>query len=351
MQHILVTGGTGYIGSHVVLKLLKSGYKVTVLDSNINSSSKVITRIKTLLSNNYSEYIRNLEFTKGDVRDYNFLDNIFQKYKQIKINIDAVIHLAGLKSVLESKKKPINYSEVNIGGSINLFKVMDKYNCRNLVFSSSATVYGEVNNPPFKEYFPLSPQNPYAKNKVVVETILQDIFKSNKQNWRIIILRYFNPIGSHPSGLLGEDPKGVSDNLFPKILDVYINKKILYIYGNDWQTNDGTCIRDFIHVDDLALGHIKAIEKIFSIKNGLLIYNLGSGNGTSVLELIRTFEEANNASIQYEFAQRRPGDTAVAFSDIQKASIDLNWSPKNTLYDMCRDGYNWICKNLNGYDD
>ncbi len=344
----MITGGTGYIGSHTALNLLQRGYDVLIIDSNINSSQKVISNINFILKKLDLDLIGNLIFNKGDIRDYFFIENIFKNCIENNSPINAVIHFAGLKSVAESKIKPLNYWDVNVAGTINLLKIMEKYNCKNLIFSSSACVYGEKNKPPFKESLMPRPVNPYAKSKLCVETILEDFIKSNKNNWRIINLRYFNPIGSHHSGLLGEDPLNIPNNIFPLILNAYINKEKLFIFGNDWPTKDGTCIRDYIHVEDVVEGHIKALES--NLKFGFYSFNLGTGQGTSVLELIKTFEKVNNIKIKYKFSKRRDGDTAILIADNSLAKKKLNWYPQKDLCQMCKDGFNWITKNPNGYN-
>lgn len=349
MQNILITGGTGYLGSHTALSLLLRGYKVIVLDSNINSSYLVIRRIKEILQKTNRNYIKNLTFIKGDLREYFFLHDLFSRSIENGNYINSVIHFCGLKSVAESKSYPLDYWDVNVGGTINLLKNMDKFNCKNLIFSSSATIYGEKNKPPFKESVSLDPVNPYANTKATVEKMLWDFFQSKKEKWKIINLRYFNPIGAHGSGLLGEDPLGAPNNLFPQILNAFYKNKKILIFGNDWPTPDGTCIRDYIHVEDLVEGHIRALETSFSYEDGFDSINLGTGQGTSVLELIKSFEIANNCSIDYEFVGRREGDTAILIADNSYALKKLNWEPKKNIYDMCQDGCKWINLNPNGY--
>ncbi len=349
MKNILVTGGTGYIGSHTVLNLLIKGYKVTILDSNLNSSPKVINRINLILNDINPKLFKNLIFIRGDIRDFLLLNDIFRRSKTNGNNFDAVIHFAGLKSVSESKRNPIDYWDVNIFGTINLLKVMEKFNCNKLIFSSSATVYGEINKPPFKENCKLNPINPYAKNKACIESFLKDIFDSQQEKWNIINLRYFNPIGAHSTGLIGENPVGKPNNIFPLILNACSKNEEIYIFGNDWPTSDGTCIRDYIHVEDLAEGHVKSLENT-SLK-GFHTFNLGTGIGTSVLELIKTFEISNNLKINYKFHKRREGDTAILVADNSSALSKLNWKPIRKLSTMCKDGYKWITKNPNGYDE
>tara|TARA_B100000242_G_scaffold126304_1_gene89072 strand:+ start:20489 stop:21532 length:1044 start_codon:yes stop_codon:yes gene_type:complete len=347
MRNILVTGGAGYIGSHTIISLLKKRYNLTIIDSFKNSSPKVIERIK-IINQSYGSH---LTFKRGDLRDKNFLNDLFQESKNNLRPIESVIHFSGLKSVAESKKIPLDYWEVNVCGTINLLMIMEKYNCKNLIFSSSATVYGEKNIPPFKETDTLNPINPYAKTKEVVEKILCDIYNSKKIKWNFTVLRYFNPIGAHSSGLIGEDPKSNSTNLFPIILNSVMKNEKLYVFGLDWPTTDGSCIRDYIHIEDLAEGHIKALENQFLNVNQFKCFNLGTGCGTSVLELISIFEKVNNVKISYEISSRREGDTAILVADNSYAKNKLNWYPLKSIDEMCKDGYRWILRNPNGYDD
>ena len=349
MKNILVTGGTGYIGSHTVLKLLLENHKVIVLDSNINSSQKVIKRIKEILEIFNSKYIEKISFVKGDVRDFKLIKNLFLEQQSNFTPIDAVIHFSGLKSVSESKKSPLSYWEVNILGTLNLLKIMEIFGCRDFIFSSSATVYGEINKSPFKENYKIEPVNPYAKTKATIENILVDIYQSNKDYWRISILRYFNPIGAHSSGLMGEFPLGIPNNLFPLILQSCIKNEKIYIYGNDWPTPDGTCIRDYIHIEDLAEAHIRSLDEEFLDKERFYCLNLGTGIGTSVLELINTFKKVNKVEVPFIFGERRQGDSAFVVADNSLAKSILNWIPKRNIIDMCRDGWNWQVKNPNGY--
>ncbi len=349
MKNILVTGGTGYIGSHTVLSLLMKGYKVTIIDSFFNSSPNVINRINLILKDIDPKLSKNLKLIIGDVRDNILVNKVFKQAEERFNHFESVIHFAGLKSVSQSKKEPLNYWDVNMNGTINLLKTMDKYNCRNFIFSSSATVYGETNKPPFKESFKLDPISPYANNKACIEKFLEDVFNSKKENWNIVNLRYFNPIGAHHSGIIGENPLGKPTNIFPILLNACSGKEEFRIFGNDWPTYDGTCIRDYIHVEDLADGHIKALE--CSSLKGLNTINLGTGKGTSVLELIQTFEKTNGIKIKYNFAERRKGDTAILVADNTFAINKLNWKPKRNLSDMCKDGFNWISQNPNGYND
>lgn len=325
---ILVTGGMGYIGSHTVLELLKEGYEVIVVDNLVNSNIDVKEKIEKLSGKTF-------EFIKVDVRDKSVLEEIFKNNK-----IDSVIHFAGLKAVGESVKKPIEYYDNNIGSTIVLLNIMKKYNCKKIVFSSSATVYGKPKELPVKEYMEVGgTTNPYGTSKLIIEQILKDLYISDN-TWEISILRYFNPIGSEISGTLGENPKGIPNNLMPYIVRVASGElEELSIFGNDYHTIDGTGVRDYIHVVDLAKGHIKAIEKI---KKGVNIYNLGTGKGTSVLELVNTFEKVTGKKIKYRIVERREGDIAEYYADPTKAKEELGWIAEYDIEDMCRDAYRFI---------
>ena len=345
MHRILVTGGCGFIGSHTCLALLERNYEVWVVDSLVNSSCLVLERIKKL-----SNKSKNLKFFKGDLRDINFLRDIFQSAINNDIPISGVIHFAGLKSVSESIDKTTKYWDVNVNGTINLIRVMEENECRTIVFSSSATIYGVKDDTPIKESFDIESINPYGTTKIVIEKLLKDLYLSSPDEWRISSLRYFNPIGAHVSGLIGEDPLGIPNNIFPLIMQVgmrRINK--LQIYGNDWDTVDGTGVRDYIHVLDLADGHILAMEYLFNSNPQIINLNLGTGTGTSVLELIDTFKRVNNVSIPYEFTDRRRGDYATVIADNSKISKVLNWKPKRDLSEMCIDGWRWQKSNPKGY--
>ncbi len=324
---VLVTGGTGYIGSHTVVELLNNGYEVIIVDNLVNSKIEVVDKIKTLTNKEFT-------FIKGDVCDYELMTKIFDENK-----IDAVIHFAGLKAVGESVEKPLEYYENNVGSTMNLVKVMKEHNCKNIVFSSSATVYGTPEALPIKEDFPLSTTNPYGTTKLVNEWILSDIYKADNE-WKVTLLRYFNPIGSEKTGLLGEDPKDIPNNLMPYIVRVAVGKlNHLSVFGNDYPTHDGTGVRDYIHVVDLAKGHVKALENNI---NGLFIYNLGTGKGYSVLDLVKTFEKVNNVKIPYEIVGRRAGDVAECYADPTKAFNELGWKAELGIDEMCRDSYNFI---------
>lgn len=333
---ILVTGGAGYIASHTNLELLNAGYEVVAIDNLSNSCKESIRRVEKITG-------KEISFYENDIRDKEALINIFNKE-----NIDGVIHFAGLKAVGESCRIPLEYYNNNILGTINLLEVMDKFDVKNLVFSSSATVYGDPKTVPITEDFPLSVTNPYGRTKLMIEDILRDLYSADPE-WNIAILRYFNPIGAHESGEIGEDPNGIPNNLLPYIAKVAsgILDKI-NIFGGDYDTHDGTGVRDFIHVVDLSLGHIKAIEKLGD-KPGLVTYNLGTGQGHSVMDIINNYEKACNKKLPYVITDRRPGDIAVSFADPSKAYNELGWKAKRGIEEMCRDSYNWQSKNPNGY--
>ncbi len=350
MKNILVTGGCGFIGSHTVLSLLENGYFVYVLDSNVNSSPSVIKRLIEIISKKDKSKINNLKFYEGDIRKIKDIENIFNNAFEKNKKIDGVIHFSGLKSIKDSIVSPISYWDNNLVGSINLMKVMYKYECNTMIFSSSATIYNNFGKEKIKEDCSIQPINPYGRNKATIELFLNDIYESDPLKWKIINLRYFNPIGAHCNGKLGENPTGSVNNIFPLILKVAsknINK--LKIFGNDWDTRDGTCIRDYIHIMDLANGHIEAL-KFLQINNPqILNLNIGTGSGSTVLELIKTFERVNNLKIPYSFIGRRNGDMENVVADNSKILEILNWSPKYSLEDMCRDGWNWYLRNPNGY--
>ena len=328
---ILLTGGIGYIGSHTLVELLENNYEVVVIDNFFNSKKEVIENIKKITNKDF-------KFYEGDVCDKSILRKIFEENK-----IDAVIHFAGYKAVGESVKKPLMYYRNNLDSTLSLLEIMDEFNCKNLVFSSSATVYGKPETLPIKESSPLSATNPYGETKLVIETILKDLYKSDNE-WNIVILRYFNPVGAHKSGLIGENPNGIPNNLMPYIVKVATKEyDHLNIFGNDYKTVDGTGVRDYIHVVDLALGHVKAIEYIN--KNcGLDVINLGTGKGYSVLEMVKAFEEANDINVPYEIQERRPGDIDACYADVSYANEKLGFVAHKDLKDMCKDAYNYIKK-------
>lgn len=329
---VLVTGGTGYIGSHTCCELLNKNYEVVIIDNLSNSSFEVVSKIETITN-------KKVKFYNGDVRDKTLLRKIFNEN-----DINSVIHFAGSKAVGESVSKPVMYYDNNLISTISLIEVMNEFNCKNLVFSSSATVYGIPDKLPLKEDYPLSAINPYGQTKLMIEQILKDLYNSDK-TWNIVILRYFNPIGAHESGLIGEEPNGIPNNLMPYILKVVSNElPYLNIFGSDYDTVDGTGVRDYIHVVDLAIGHVLSIEKL-NKENGLFIYNLGTGEGCSVLELVNSFMRVNNVKINYKIVDRRLGDIAKYYADTKKAKEELGFCTTKSIDDMCRDSYNYIKKN------
>ncbi len=331
---VLVTGGCGYIGSHTCCELLENDYEVVIVDNLINSKEDVINKIENITN-------KKVKFYKGDVSDKTLLDKIFTENK-----IESVIHFAGLKAVGESVAKPLMYYRNNIDSTLSLLEIMNKYNCKKIVFSSSATVYGSPKSLPIKEDFQLSTTNPYGSTKLYIEGILKDLYISDN-NWSIAILRYFNPIGAHKSGLIGENPNGIPNNLMPYIIKVATKElEVLNIFGNDYDTHDGTGVRDYIHVVDLAKGHIKAIEKVLN-STGIDCYNLGTGIGYSVLDLVKTFERVNGVSVNYKIVDRRPGDIAACYADPNYAYEKLGWKAELGIEEMCRDGYNYILKSKN----
>lgn len=333
---ILVTGGAGYIGSHTVVELIKLGKEVVIVDDLSNASIQVLDRIEKITG-------KRPIFYELDVADKAALRSVFEKE-----SIEAAIHFAGYKAVGESVEKPVMYYENNIMSTLALVEVMAEFGVKKIVFSSSATVYGLNNPSPLVENMPTSATNPYGYTKVMLEQILRDLEVSDKE-WSVALLRYFNPIGAHESGLIGEDPAGIPNNLMPFIAQVAVGKRTeLSVFGNDYDTVDGTGVRDYIHVVDLALGHIKALEKI-SDTTGVYTYNLGSGQGTSVLELVQAFEKVNGVPVPYKIVDRRPGDVATCYANADKALAELNWKTEKTIEDMCRDTWNWQSKNPNGY--
>ena len=335
---ILVTGGTGYIGSHTVVDLLNHNYDVVIVDNYANSKPEVLNRIERITG-------KAPRFYFADITDYETMKKVFEKEQ-----ITDIIHFAGLKSVAESVEKPELYFENNVGGSKILLQLMSEFNVRNLVFSSSATVYGVPDHVPLKESDKVGGcTNPYGQTKLDIEYLLKDYAKEHKDA-NIAILRYFNPIGAHASGLIGEDPNGIPNNLMPYITQVAVGKRPhLNVYGNDYKTVDGTGVRDYIHVVDLARGHLCALKKLEE-KPGLVIYNLGTGKGTSVLELVKAFEKANNIKIPYVICPRRPGDVDENYADANKAYLEMNFKTELNIEDACRDSWKWQSSNPNGYD-
>ena len=349
-MRVLVTGGAGFIGSHTCLALLEKGYEITVIDSYINSNRKSLQRVLDVSKNNIRVDNLDIDIEEGDIRDEKILDKLFLGYKKLCKPIEAVIHFAGLKSVQESVLNPLLYWDINVNGSINLLRVMDRYDCRTIVFSSSATIYGTSNDSLIKENTEIKPINPYGRTKVVIEQILNDTYNSQNNKWKIANLRYFNPIGAHPTGMIGEAPIGIPSNIFPYITQVAAGiLEELTIFGNDWPTSDGTCIRDYIHVMDLAEGHIAALEYLNNGENKIVNLNIGTGLGTSVLELVDIFERVNNLKISKKFSHRRIGDSCRVIADNCLALSCLKWSPRRDLETMCLDGWKWQSLNPEGY--
>ena len=346
MNTILATGGLGFIGSHTCISLLENNFNIIIIDSLINSSIDNLGAIKKICNLNNDKTEGRIKFLKGDILDKKFLKGIFQKAKLEKRPIIAVMHFAGLKSVNESIEDPISYWETNVYGTINLLSVMEKYGCKRLVFSSSATVYKPLSKNLFNEKSELGPINPYGCTKLAVENLLRNLVINKAHDWKIINLRYFNPVGAHPSGLIGESPKGKPNNLFPILLKVASGEfKNFSIFGNDWPTNDGTCIRDFIHIVDLAEAHISALEYIVNSPPNLINLNIGTGRGHSVLEVVKTFKKVNKCEFKYSFASRREGDAGSLIADNTLALSVLNWYPKRSLIDMCKDAWRWKLNN------
>ncbi len=339
MKTILVTGGAGYIGSHTVLQLLEQDYQVVVLDNLSNASEESLERVAQITG-------KNVIFQQGDIRDEQVLNALFSQH-----SVDAVIHFAGLKAVGESVEQPIKYYENNVFGTLQLCKVMQSHNVKNLVFSSSATVYGDPTELPLHENLPTGrPTNPYGQSKLMVEHVLTDLFASDRE-WNIVLLRYFNPVGAHLSGLIGEDPAGIPNNLMPFITQVATGKRDkLSIFGDDYDTPDGTGVRDYIHVEDLADGHLKALNKL-AANAGLCTFNLGTGQGYSVLEMVKAFEAESGQAVPYAIVPRRSGDVAACYADPTLARQELGWQAQKGLEDMCRDSWRWQSQNPNGYRD
>lgn len=337
MKNILVTGGAGYIGSHTCVLLLEQGYEVTIVDNLSNSSEEAIRRVEKITG-------KSIKFYNVDMVDEAALDKVFAEN-----DFYAVIHFAGLKAVGESVRIPLSYYNNNLYSTINLCRVMDKYNVKKLIFSSSATVYGKPHTVPITEDFPLSATNPYGRTKLMIEEILRDLEVSD-DSWDIVILRYFNPVGAHESGMIGEDPKDIPNNLMPYIAQVAVGKRdCVHVFGNDYDTPDGTGVRDYIHVVDLAQGHLDALNKIKD-HVGLVTYNLGTGTGYSVLDMIEAFGKACGKKLNYVIDPRRPGDIDVCYADPGFAKQEIGFEAKKTLEDMCADSWRWQSNNPNGYD-
>ena len=349
---VLVTGGTGFIGSHTCFTLLKEGYEVIVLDSNANSSYRSLQRVLDIGHNEGCNFSNKLFFIKGDLRDREVVEKLFQHATKNNIGIESVIHFAGLKAVAESVSDPLSYWDNNLLASINLFKTMLKHNCKKIVFSSSATVYGTKNEGLLDEKMLKNPINPYGDTKSAIEILLENISKGYERDWRIANLRYFNPIGAHESGLIGEDPLDIPNNIFPIICKVAKSKKETFkIFGDNWPTKDGTCIRDYIHVMDLAEAHKAALDFLLVNKPQCINLNIGTGKGTSVLELIKTFQKVNNCFFNYIFTEKRDGDAASVVANNELALKKLKWVPKRNLIDMCIDGWRWSYMNKHGYSE
>ena len=340
MSKILVTGGAGFIGSHTCVELLNAGYEIVVVDNLYNSSEKSLDRVRELTGKDFAFY-------PFDIRDKENMQKIFDDHK-----IDACIHFAGLKAVGESCQKPLEYYDNNIGGTLALCEVMKNNDCKKIVFSSSATVYGTENVSPLKESMKTGgTTNPYGTTKYMIEIILDDFHKGDSE-WAVTLLRYFNPIGAHKSGRIGENPNGIPNNLMPYITQVAVGKlPQLNVFGDDYNTHDGTGVRDYIHVVDLALGHVKAVEKILKDEPKVNVYNLGTGNGYSVLDIVKAFEQASGQKINYKIAPRRPGDLDTCYSDASKALNELGWKAERDLLEMCEDSWRWQSNNPNGFDD
>ncbi|CAK9231154.1 unnamed protein product [Sphagnum troendelagicum] len=340
-QCILVTGGAGYIGSHTALQLLLDGYKVVIVDNFDNSCEEALKRVVDLAGKNG----RNLVFYQLDLCNKDALEQVFTSH-----HFDAVVHFAGLKAVGESVAKPLHYYINNVNGTLNLLEVMSSYGSKKLVFSSSATVYGQPKSVPCTEDFPLQAMNPYGRTKLFVEEIMRDLHRADPE-WRTILLRYFNPVGAHPSGHIGEDPRGIPNNLMPFVQQVAVGRRSeLSVFGSDYNTKDGTGVRDYIHVQDLATGHSAALFKLFTTPNiGCTVYNLGTGKGTSVLEMVAAFEKAAQMTIPLRIMDRRPGDCSEVYAATEKAEKELGWKAQNGIEEMCRDQWNWASKNPFGY--
>jgi UDP-glucose 4-epimerase len=334
---ILVTGGAGYIGSHTCVELLQAGYEICVADNLSNSKEEALRRVREITGKTFPFY-------KADITDREAMEALF-----VREDIRSVIHFAGLKAVGESAAVPLRYYRNNVAGTLTLCEVMEKHGVKNLVFSSSATVYGDPREVPIREDFPLSATNPYGRTKWMIEEILRDLYGADR-TWNIAILRYFNPVGAHASGRIGEDPNGVPNNLVPYIAQVAVGKlQALSVYGRDYPTVDGTGVRDYIHVADLAAGHLKALEKL-ERKPGIVTCNLGTGKGYSVLQMIEAFSKASGREIPYRFADRRPGDIAACYADSSKAEVELGWTARRGIGEMCADAWRWQKNNPQGYE-
>ncbi|QKJ66677.1 UDP-glucose 4-epimerase GalE [Deefgea piscis] len=337
-MYILLTGGAGYIGSHTYIELVKAGFKPVILDNFNNAKPEVLERLKTITG-------QAIEWVKADVRDRAALDAVFARW-----SFSAVVHFAGWKAVGESVAKPLEYYDNNVVGTLRLLDAMKAANVKNLVFSSSATVYGDPHAVPILEDFPLSATNPYGRSKLMVEDILRDL-RVAEPEWNIALLRYFNPVGAHESGLIGEDPQGIPNNLMPFVAQVAVGKRAqLSVFGGDYATPDGTGVRDYIHVVDLAIGHVKALQKL-ETQPGNITVSLGTGVGYSVLDMVKAFEQASGNPVPYAIVERRAGDIATCYADPSKALAELGWRAEKTLQDMCNDSWRWQSQNPNGFPD
>ena len=335
-RKILVTGGAGYIGTHTVVLLIEAGYEVVVFDNFCNSSKESIRRVEKIVN-------KEIIVVEGDIRSRDNLKVVFENH-----NIDTVIHFAGLKAVGESVEKPLKYYDNNVNGSAVLCEVMAEYDCKSIIFSSSATVYGDPHTTPILEDFPLLATNPYGRSKLMVEEILRDLYVSDNE-WKIVLLRYFNPVGAHASGTIGEDPNGIPNNLMPFIAQTAVGKReYLSVFGDDYDTKDGTGVRDYIHVVDLAQGHLNALERVHAFKEVMTV-NLGTGNGYSVLEMINAFEKVSKKKVAYKIVPRRAGDIATCFANPAYAKEILNWEAQKGIDEMCEDGWRWQRQNPKGY--
>jgi len=352
MARLLVTGGAGFIGSHTCLVLLKAGHDLIVVDDFSNSSPTALERVCALAQLDHNAAKTQLKVWHGDIRDPLYLEALFSQAKSEGAPIEAVIHFAGLKSVGESVREPLRYWDVNLTGSLCLLSAMNAHGCHTLVFSSSATLYGYPERVPIPESAPIQPINPYGHSKAAVEQLLHDLAASAPNQWRIACLRYFNPVGAHPSGKIGEDPLGPPNNLFPFVSQVAVGRrKSLQVFGGDWPTSDGTGVRDYIHVMDLAEGHRAALDCLLAEPAQLLTLNLGSGQGSSVLEVVRAFERASGRQVPYDVVARRDGDAAITVADPAMAFQRLGWQTQRGLDEICRDGWAWQSANPSGYSD
>ena len=334
---VLVTGGAGYIGSHTAISLIESGHEIVVYDNFSNASMESIRRVEKITG-------KTIPVVEGDIRDEEALHQLFDAYP-----IDAVIHFAGLKAVGESVEQPLRYYDNNVGGTITLCRVMESHGCKRVIFSSSATVYGDPHSVPIKEDFPLSATNPYGRSKLMIEEMLQDLYISDN-TWKIVLLRYFNPVGAHPSGLIGESPNDIPNNLMPYISQTAVGKRdLLQVFGGDYPTPDGTGVRDYIHVMDLAEGHLKALEHLDDFDKVMTI-NLGTGKGYSVLEMVKAFEQASDRKVPYEIVERRAGDIATCYADPSYAKEVLGWEASLGIKEMCQDAWRWQSQNPDGYE-